>query len=407
MKRVYPSLLAVCICMTAIAPGASFAQCGFCAGGAPATASVQTVAIGPSLSSSTTVSFTKFYDPSGLTALTCFSFVDTISAVSTSYAHNDDPFPTIYNFTSTVNYTIKGPPNTVGGAPTINKSGSKSIDYGPDTLLGNGLHPGDSVTNGPDTFFNKNTSASNNNFLVGGYTGSSGTADVIISFGGGGIASGGSNYGYTIKTNYWGVFKLTYYICPAVALATSIRNFTAVQNGDAILLQWITDNEQNNSTYEIQVSTDGKNFSPLGEAESDPATTGSSAKYQYQYHPDQADLGKYWFRIKEVNAAGKVSYSAILMVRPGGSGDGPISYQAYPNPATNSLIFQFNSNQTGRYILELVNTAGQIVQQKAVTLTGTSQIRLDLSPHPPKGLYYLRTQDLTHGLHYTTKVLIK
>jgi len=58
-------------------------------------------------------------------------------------------------------------------------------------------------------------------------------------------------------------------------------------------------------------------------------------------------------------------------------------------------------------MLELVNTAGQIVQQKAVTLTGTSQIRLDLSPHPPRGLYYLRTQDLTHGLHYTTKVLIK
>jgi hypothetical protein len=117
-------------------------------------------------------------------------------------------------------------------------------------------------------------------------------------------------------------------------------------------------------------------------------------------------MGKLWFRVKETGLGGKVSYSAIAMVRPGGSGDDPISYQAYPNPATNSLIFQFNANQTGRYSLELVNTAGQVVRQKAVTLTGTSQIQFDLSPHPARGLYYLRTRDLTHGLQYSTKVLI-
>jgi hypothetical protein len=405
MKRVYPSLLAVCIGITAITPGAAYAQCGFCSGGVPATTIVQTVPVGPSVSSSTIVHFNKYYDPSGLTALTCFSFADTMSAVSTSYAHNGDPDTTIYNFTTTVNYTVKGPPNVPGGASTINQGGSHSIDYGPDTLAGNGSHPGDSVTNGPDTFFNKNTNASNNNFNIGGYTGPTGTADVNITFGGGGIASGGSTYQYGIKTNYWGVFKLTYYICPSVALATSIKNFTAVQNGNSILLQWVTDNEQNNSNYEIQISTDGKNFTPLGEAESDPATTGSATKYQYQYNPDQADMGKLWFRVKETAPGGKVSYSAIAMVRSGG-GDDPISYQAYPNPASNSLIFQFNANQTGRYSLELVNTAGQVVRQKSVTLTGTSQIQFDLNPHPSKGLYYLRTRDLTHGQQYTTKVLI-
>ncbi len=52
-----------------------------------------------------------------------------------------------------------------------------------------------------------------------------------------------------------------------------------------------------------------------------------------------------------------------------------ISYHTFPNPATNSLLFQFNANQTGQFLLELVNTAGQVVQHKAVTLAGTSQIR--------------------------------
>ncbi|HEV2354809.1 MAG TPA: T9SS type A sorting domain-containing protein, partial [Puia sp.] len=64
-------------------------------------------------------------------------------------------------------------------------------------------------------------------------------------------------------------------------------------------------------------------------------------------------------------------------------------------------------NQTGRFVLQLVNTAGQIVRETAATLTGTNQIRMDLSPQPPKGLYFLRASDLSHDRSYTTKVFIQ
>jgi hypothetical protein len=199
---------------------------------------------------------------------------------------------------------------------------------------------------------------------------------------------------------------ITYYTCPPVVLSTSITNFTAIENGSTILLQWESNNEQNNSNYEIQVSTDGKQFNSAGQTESDPATAGSTAKHQYQYNTDQINVGKLYFRIKQTDASGTVTYSTILIVSPGGSGDQSISYQTYPNPATNSLVFQFSNNQTGRYLLELINTAGQVVQQKSVTLTGASQIRFDLSPQPVKGLYFMRTRDLTHNQNYVSKVLI-
>ena len=117
-------------------------------------------------------------------------------------------------------------------------------------------------------------------------------------------------------------------------------------------------------------------------------------------------MGKLYFRVEETDGNGKVSYTQIVVADPNKNDADDISYQTYPNPATNSLLFQFNSNQTGRYLLELVNTAGQIVQQKAVTLTGTSQIRLDLNPQPAKGLYFLRTADLTHNKSYVSKVFI-
>jgi hypothetical protein len=120
-------------------------------------------------------------------------------------------------------------------------------------------------------------------------------------------------------------------------------------------------------------------------------------------------MGKLYFRVQETNLSGKVSYSAIIIIDPKGAAPGAddISYRTFPNPATGSLTFQFNMNQTGRFLIELISTSGQSVQQKAVTLTGTSQIRLDLASRPVKGLYFLRTSDLTHNRQYTSKVFIE
>jgi hypothetical protein len=117
-------------------------------------------------------------------------------------------------------------------------------------------------------------------------------------------------------------------------------------------------------------------------------------------------VGKLYFRIEEVSPSGKISYSVVVVVNPGAGGAGDISYQTFPNPATNSLLFQFNSNQTGNFVLQLVNTAGQIVQQKEVTLAESSQIRLDFNPQPASGLYFLRAADLTHNKSYVSKVFI-
>ena len=104
---------------------------------------------------------------------------------------------------------------------------------------------------------------------------------------------------------------------------------------------------------------------------------------------------------------GKIGYSQVLVVNKNGTiGADFISYRVYPNPVTNSLSFRFNSAQNGRFRLELINTAGQVIRQKAVTLAGISEIGMDLDPKPVKGLYFLRTTDLTHDRRYTSKVYV-
>lgn len=396
MKRVYPLLFTV-ILLTVTFPQIIRAQCT-CTGGIPATPVDYYATFGPTNTSSTSVSFPQFNPAIG--TLACLKLKDSISGISSTHVTNTGPDSTQFEFLLTVSNNIKGP---VGGGINIIQPFSEI--YGPDSLAPFGI-PGDTITYGPDTVFN-NATSSGTSTSTAPYLGF-GNVDFTYTISGGvNSLEGGLNYLAGPTTVYWGEFHLTYYWCPAAPLATSIIDFTAVPDGNSILLQWLATNSEPNTTYEIQISTDGKNFSTLGEAETDAASSGSSSKYDYRYNLNPSYVGKLYFRVQETDGTGKMSYSEVVVVDPGaGSGAGDISYSTYPNPATNSLLFQFNNNQTGRFVLQLINTAGQIVQETAVTLTGTNQIQLNLNPQPVRGLYFLRTSDLTHNRSFVSKVFI-
>ncbi len=398
MNRVYPYVFTVVFIIVNLLPGISFAQCN-CSPGHPATAIDYSVTIPVTSASSTTVSFPKFNPALG--TLSCLTAMDTVTAITTTNANNTAPNPVTYKFQLTVSDNFSGPDIDISN--TFNKV------YGPD-LLAIGGTPGDAIIYGPDVIYSALPGIASKSAPSAAYLGTTGTVDYTYSLSGGVVSTqGGLNYNAGPTTTYNGIFHLTYYWCPATALATGILDFTASPDGNTVLLSWTTSDQQPNTQYEIQVSTDGKNFYSIGKTESNSATAGVATKHQYQFNPDPANVGKLYFRIEETDGNGKVSYSAILVIdSKGDSGkDELISFRTWPNPATNNLVFQFNSNQTGRFLLELVSTSGQVVQEKAVTLTGTSQIRMDLSSAPVRGLYFLRTTDLSHSRKYVSKVFIE
>ena len=398
MNRVYTSLFIIIFLIVSM-PWVAGAQCN-CSAGVPATPITYYASFPATKQPSTTITFPQF-DPA-IGTLACLTTTDTVSGVTTTQAYNTAPVPVTYKFLLNISDDLEGP---AGGGISITNSYNRI--YGPTTLARFGL-PGDSVTYGPDTLYNAAIGSASTSSNTGPYLGS-GSVDFTYSLSGGLITTqGGTNYGQQITTTYWGNFSLTYYWCPAVSLSTAISNFTATPDGSMILLQWLTANQQPNTQYEIQVSQDGKNFYTVGEAEGDASATGTTAKYQYQYNPDPSYVGKLYFRVRQTDPSGKISLSVILIIDPGASnGPGPVSYQTFPNPATNSLQVLFNGAQTGRFLVELVATSGQIVQQKAVTLTGTNQITLDLSPQPARGLYFLRTTDLSHDRNFVSKVFVQ
>src|SRR5882757_2462456 len=104
MKRVYPILRAVCvcICLTAILPRISFAQCA-CTGGTVVT---QVVKVDTNTAPTVLITFNKFTNTAAQ-LLTCMTITDTMSVVASTGVLNTIPSTqTNVTFKPEVNYTI-------------------------------------------------------------------------------------------------------------------------------------------------------------------------------------------------------------------------------------------------------------------------------------------------------------
>jgi len=395
MKNVYAVIFAMCACLLTLMPQSGNAQC-LCSGGVPATQVTYTNSFAPTNASPTTISFPKF-DPS-IGTLSCVTFDDTISGITTTNVWNLASVGTIYEFLLTVSNSITGPGVSVLDVYTK--------VYGPDSLNAMGVHPGDSILYGPDQLFN-NTHNHNSTTNVAPYLGTVGTVNFSYSLNGGLISLIGSlNYGDQIVTNYWGSFRLTYYWCPAIPLAKQFSYFSAAKNGSNIQIQWQAQNEQLGVNYEIEYSKDGAHFMAIGNQLSDSSAYGKTANYQFMYPIASTDMGKLFFRIKRISEeGGAAAYSDIKTVNL--SNTGISSYRTYPNPVSSYTVLEFDEVLTGDYSIELVNTAGQVVQRNTVSLAGTNLYKLDLNSHPATGLYFLRVTGKTNSRQYLTKLIIE
>jgi len=370
-----------------------------CNGGIPATPYSQSVTIAPTKASTINFVFNQFnpalYPPTYNT-LSCITLNDTISGVSTTNVTNTADSSIAYKFLLSLNNDVSGPGIDISDQ-TFNKI------YGPDTLGAFGL-PNDTITYGPDNIF-ANSASSGSTGANSNYLGA-GTVGFTYTINGGLITlKGGANYIQQITTVIGGTFTLTYYVCPTVALASTISNFSAFRQDNYITLQWMAANDQNQYDYEIQYSKNGTDFNGIGNVPSATAAAGTVSAYQYQYNLTPSDVGQLYFRIKRTDISGNVLYSMVKVVDLNASGSAGI--QTYPNPVVSNVTVLFDEKQNGNYLLELINLSGQVLERKAVTMSGNNTASFTLASHPAAGLYFLRASDPVSNRQYLTKIIVK
>lgn len=143
----------------------------------------------------------------------------------------------------------------------------------------------------------------------------------------------------------------------------NITSFTATKNRETSLLQWETNAERDLAYFEVERSTDGRNWQPLGRV---TARGNSSSPVNYHFSdmlPKKGVVNLY--RLRQVGTDAEIHYSEIRSVRFNEDGG---SISLFPNPAVNRFAINMPENFVGNTVaVKIINASGQIVLQKTLT----------------------------------------
>ena len=142
---------------------------------------------------------------------------------------------------------------------------------------------------------------------------------------------------------------------PSAALSSNPISLTATTNQCEVKLLWTLEQPDNVKQFDIEFSTDGKNFNKIG------TTTTTSYKTYTFTHRNINYVGERFYRINAQSFQGTNSLSNVAKAKLD-CGDEPILI--YPNPSSDKITV---TGLKESYQLKIINQLGQVLWQQIGT----------------------------------------
>jgi hypothetical protein len=167
---------------------------------------------------------------------------------------------------------------------------------------------------------------------------------------------------------------------------------------DYVSLFWQTASEQNCSHFDIERSSNGLDWSVLGDMEGNGNST-SLKNYEWKdEYPSRGSIT--YYRLRQVDFDGEEELFGPISLTCDGKSD-ELRLEVFPNPTvTNAtLLFSWNKGAcTG--LVKVFDASGKIVQYRPITvLNGTNAISININ-NQPSGIYFidLEINDAPQGM---------
>jgi hypothetical protein len=146
-----------------------------------------------------------------------------------------------------------------------------------------------------------------------------------------------------------------------VTLPVSFLSVNVQSNGNGALLTWTVANELDVLRYEVEKSTDCRNFSVKGQLNYKQSTGTTNT---YSFTDNTVNGQDVCYRIKQIDLNGNMHYSRIVNL----SGVLHSNTVAGPNPASHFITISKSSTASEKISVSLVDMQGRMVYQRYVVL---------------------------------------
>ena len=169
-----------------------------------------------------------------------------------------------------------------------------------------------------------------------------------------------------------------------VVLPVELTHFRAAVHKDGALLDWQTATELNNDYFEVQHSTNGVDFAPIGKVLGMGTTEEAT---DYRFLDDMPAAGTNYYRLRQVDFDGTETLTEVVTVEFAGRLPELVSF---PNPTAGELTVQFGEATDADARIQVLSVAGALLQDLPVGYQFNHRLSLD---DLPAGTYFVRVVD--------------
>jgi hypothetical protein len=162
------------------------------------------------------------------------------------------------------------------------------------------------------------------------------------------------------------------------SLPVQITSFKATQQNNFVQLKWVTAAEQNNLRFDIEKSIDGKTFFKIGSRD---GFGNSNTLKEYYFNDDNPIFDINYYRLKQLDFDGKISFSAIQWV------DLKTSSFALQTTIAKDVI-EISTNENQEATLSFFSSSGQ----KMMVIRGKGKQFINVASFPI-GVYFVATSE--------------
>ncbi len=153
-------------------------------------------------------------------------------------------------------------------------------------------------------------------------------------------------------------------ICSDLPLPLHLLNFAGSRFGKTIHLYWDSDNETDMDRFELERSSNGKDFERVAAIKA----TNKPGINHYSYDDGNTGSGRVYYRLKIVDRDGTYRYSRIIsFALPAGN----FSFSLSPNPAANGYAqLQINAAVSdAKAMIQITDAAGRMIGKKNAAIS--------------------------------------
>ena len=188
----------------------------------------------------------------------------------------------------------------------------------------------------------------------------------------------------------------------AATLPIQLSDFSVKPDGKQVKIQWSTSFEQNNDRFEIERSTDAKNWKTVATVKGSGTT---SIKHTYSAVDQLPVRGLNYYRIKQYDLDGKSTASEFRSLKMFMENVNS-AVSVFPNPAKSTINFMLHNFAGKNVVATLINNSGRVVHTETIKdIQSDVRYTLQTRQQPAPGVYVLQLKG--EGLTESIKVIVQ